>query len=393
MDRIHTFFCFSLEKIGEKGEAVVDVLRRSLIIFFIHKIWVSAASLYFVAHTHRFHTWKSYLQYSLIGNFAKWDSYWYISIAAHGYTKISAAFFPLYPAAMRYISGGFGVSYRAAGLLISNLSLLAALYFLGRLIERDYKADVFWRAGLLLVLFPTGFYLSSAYTEAMFLLWVTGCMYFSITQRWWLAGLFGMLASLTRNTGILMLFPVTYEYMRFVGWNWRKIRLNACAFLLIPFGLALYMFHLRSRLGDPLAFVHAQKYWHREFRFPWTTWLEGTRHLLISTRKGWGLIYRWISWTVATLELLGTGLALRLKLRGSYLFYLLPAVLIPLMSPNVLGEDYFYSIPRFFLTAFPLLITAAIVLARKPVFLIMLLASAAGQWYLMYHITVGHFVS
>ncbi|GIM47422.1 hypothetical protein DNHGIG_29710 [Collibacillus ludicampi] len=371
----------------------MHALRRAFFIFVVHKIWVTAASFYFVSHLHRTHTWKAFVKASLISNFAKWDSVWYIGIAAHGYTKVSAAFFPLYPLTIRVGSEWLGISYRSSGLLITNISLLLALFFLVRLIDLDYEEPVSWRAGLLLVLFPTGFYLSSVYTEAMFLMWTIGCMYYARMNQWWMAGLFGMFASLTRNTGILMLLPVAYEYMRQAGWKLRNIRFQACAMALIPLGLGLYMLHLLKRLGDPLAFVHAQQYWHREFRFPLSTWFEGTYHLTVTKRKGWRLIYRWMSWLAATLELAGTIFSVVLKMRGSYLVYLIPAVLIPLMSPNVAGEDYFYSIPRFFLTVFPLFLTAAILLARKLCFIVILVLSALGQVYLMYHITAGHFVS
>lgn len=349
-------------------------------------------SLACVVQLHPRQAWKWILQAAFYGNFTKWDAHWYMRIAECGYNKISAAFFPLYPLTIHWTAHAGAISLQAAGLLISHLSLFFALYFLLRLVEEEYSEEISWRTGMLLVLFPTAYYFSSVYTEAMFLLWTTGCFFFLRERRWLLASLFGLLATLTRNTGVLLFFPVAYEITKRLREQQRLTKECLYPFL-IPCGLAGFMFYLQIRMGDPLAFLHAQQHWHREFRFPWYTWWQGSREVWLSGKKGWSLYYQINEWLATQVELAGMAVSLFLPLPMRYLLYLVPAVLIPLLMPNEAKGDYFYSIPRFVLTAFPVFMAAGIILTRTRWFLLACFLSFAGQAYLLYQLTLGHFIS
>src|SRR6202011_3123241 len=71
----------------------------------------------------------------LVGPLARWDSYWYLHIAAAGYRPVgNAAFFPLYPLLCSACGWLIG-SALIAGVIISLASLLAALYLLWRLVS------------------------------------------------------------------------------------------------------------------------------------------------------------------------------------------------------------------------------------------------------------------
>src|SRR5919201_245966 len=82
-----------------------------------------------------------------------WDGRWYDQVARNGYLLVPGhqsdpAFFPFYPMLLR-LGSLLGLSYKDAGIALSNLVLLAgllALYRLGRefLPERDaFRARVF----------------------------------------------------------------------------------------------------------------------------------------------------------------------------------------------------------------------------------------------------------
>jgi Gpi18-like mannosyltransferase len=86
--------------------------------------------------------------------------------------------------------------------------------------------------------------------------------------HWWLAGLCGLLASLTRPIGLLLLLPFCYEYLRQRQFDLKKIRLDVLSGILIPVGIGLFSLYCAFRFHDPLAFSHAQAYWNRTLAIP-----------------------------------------------------------------------------------------------------------------------------
>jgi Gpi18-like mannosyltransferase len=126
------------------------------------------------------------------------------------------------------------------------------------------------RATLLLLVFPGSFFFSAFYTEGLFLLLVAGAFYFFLAQRYLLVGLLGMLASLTRPTGVLLfgIFGAALVWHRLRG---QRLPPAAMAIGLIPLGLGLYALLLYFHGQHPLSFATAQEYWGREAALPFTT--------------------------------------------------------------------------------------------------------------------------
>jgi hypothetical protein len=96
-----------------------------------------------------------------------------------------------------------------------------------------------------------------------------GCLYGLRRQHWWLAGVAGALASANRSSGVLLLIPFGYEYLRVRGFHPRRIRPDALWAALVPAGLAAYMIYTWVVLGDALRFEHAQDNWRRTLAWPW----------------------------------------------------------------------------------------------------------------------------
>jgi hypothetical protein len=218
---------------------------------------------------------------AFLGLLSKWDSEWYLYISTRGYyyagqEQAPVAFFPLYPLLMKIVYHLLNYNVHLSGLLISNGSFLVGLIFFYRLVE-DVYADSSYakRAIFYLCVFPASMFFSAIYTEGLFFLLITGCVYFARKRKWWLAGLFGLFASATRNLGVLLALWVSWEWLGSVGWNWRKPfafptwdalrkELSGVAgLLMIPGGLAAYMLYLWRTFGDPLAFLTTQKGWDR----------------------------------------------------------------------------------------------------------------------------------
>src|SRR6266705_2656959 len=150
---------------------------------------------------------------SLLTSWNHWDATNYVRIAQFGYQKVyDLAFFPLFPALIWTIGHLLGNwSYLLVGTVISNLALLGALFVMYQLAVESMGEQVAHRTLLYLCIFPTAFYFFAAYNESLFLLLTAGALLAMRRQRWWIAGILGFLASLTRSAGLLLVIPYLYE--------------------------------------------------------------------------------------------------------------------------------------------------------------------------------------
>jgi hypothetical protein len=208
---------------------------------------------------------------NLLFSWNRWDALWYEGIARSGYQSPTAtAFFPLYPLLIRLGTLPFGsdAAY-VVGLLVSNIAFFFLLWTLRVLAEQECGPEVASRATLYLAVFPTALFFFAPYNESLFVLLAVLCFLALRRERWWLAGLLGLLAALTRSAGIFLAVPFLVEYGSRHGWQWRRLRLDGLAIALIPLGLALYSVYCWLQFGDPLAFSHAQTHWGRELKWPW----------------------------------------------------------------------------------------------------------------------------
>src|SRR6266699_3054630 len=150
---------------------------------------------------------------ALLTSWNHWDAANFTRIAQNGYQTIyDTAFFPLFPLLIKCIAFLFGNNgYIAIGMILSNLALLGALFVLYQIATDALGEQIGRRTLLYLCLFPTAFYFFAPYTESLFLLF-TAASFLAMRRRHWLiAGIMGFLASLTRNSGLLLVFPYLYE--------------------------------------------------------------------------------------------------------------------------------------------------------------------------------------
>ncbi len=214
-----------------------------------------------------------------------WDTAYFSHIARFGYYQLHVAgFFPLYPILERALMFVTQDSL-TAGLIVSNVAELFMFTALYRLVKEDFNGERAYFAVLYFAIFPSAFFFSAAYSESVFLCLSVLSFYHMRHGRWWLAGLFGFLASLTRPDGMFLLAPFCYEYLsriwiqqggtarllfakdQLVRWV-KGLRLNILIGLCIPAGIALYAAYCYVHFHDPLAFVHSHAAWGRTLRFP-----------------------------------------------------------------------------------------------------------------------------
>jgi Gpi18-like mannosyltransferase len=285
---------------------------------------------------------------------------------------------------------------------VSLACYAGAMVMLFKLTEELLGSRVALWSVVFISVFPTALFFQAVYSESLFLLLTVLSFWWARRGRWPLAGLAGLLAVLTRSSGVVLLLPLAVMWweqrrggeLRLPGGPAagpaapvrRPSGLSAAWLLLVPAGLVVYMAYLWRAFGDPLLFGAVQAYWGRELTLPTTaiwrgtvTAVSGVRWLaahgvgpILGTRLPSGGLD---SDVVANLlEFCGFAAALAMlaacwrRLPAAYTLYALAALLFPLVYSTTARP--LYSLPRFILVVFPLFIGAAAVLVRH----------RAGRW-------------
>jgi len=291
----------------------------------------------------------------------KWDTRHYLNIAANGYQvegeeRMLLVFYPLYPLAIRLFHLVIE-SYFWSAIAVSLTSLIAATYFLSRLVLFESSDAVLARDSVkYLLIFPFSFFLSAAYAESLFLLLTILTFYFCRRDQWLPAGIAAMLAALTRNQGVLLLLPLGIEVIcrsRFdKASRMILIKRSACA-LLVLVGFGIYLCINKWLSGDWFAFVKYQtENWHNNFGF-------FADNMEIGFRRIFGPGVRWVLGTwlpeFCVFFVAATFLAASArKLAPSYIVYAV-AYLVISYSPTLLLSG-----SRYVAALFPLFIAMAL---------------------------------
>jgi len=328
-----------------------------------------------------------------------WDGQVYLAIAGEGYYDVyydvdspspePTAFFPFFPLLMR-LGAALGGPAALWGVLISLVATFCALYFMYRIAEKHWGQKVARSTVLTFAFFPTAFFLNAVYSEALFVAFAAGSYWAAYVRRdLFLAGLWGALAAATRNSGVLLLIPLGYLWLRNRSeFGWRGLWQLA----LVPAGLLGYMIFLWYEFGDPLMFANAQTTgWGRELTNPlanlehaWTSAAEGLKYVLdpatlfldpspfpaLPAANAVNIIF-----LVLFLVLMGIGFAILPPGLSGYTFLvMLPALLMPGTHQPLM------SLPRFLLGAFPLFFVLGYLLSysRVALYLWLLVSASLG---------------
>ncbi len=209
--------------------------------------------------------WTGPTSSAAINMWSHFDGSWYLSIARDGYHfspgASNAAFAPLYPMLMRIVGQLFGGSNAAmllAGILISNIALLAAVAYLVSLMQLEGHDDAAARAAWYLLIFPTSFFFSAVYPMSLFLALATGAFHHARRGRWSIAAMLTALATLSRPDGVLLSAGLALEYFL---QHRLAIRRDILWLASGPVALLAWMAFQWRQFGNPLAFVAAQRQW------------------------------------------------------------------------------------------------------------------------------------
>ncbi|MGB8646403.1 MAG: mannosyltransferase family protein [Anaerolineae bacterium] len=239
----------------------------------------------------------------LIEPWARWDTLWYLRIAARGYstTDLTGGFFPLYPLLIRGLSFVIPNPLLCA-LIISTLATLGAALVFYRLAQDCLGEMTARRALLYWLLFPTSFYFLGGYAESLCVLMTLLSLRAARQGRWGWAGLAGAFAALARPPGFLILVPLGIEWLQARGSTYERVR-RAAPLTLVPIALALYMLYLYWQFNDPFFWLNA---WHNVTIMPWDMAFKTLQFILAGVALPNNLID--FSFTVLVLGLTGIGI-------------------------------------------------------------------------------------
>jgi len=309
----------------------------------------------------------------VMNEFNRWDAPHYLDLAKNWYVSNTTAdaynfivFFPLYPAVIQLTTLDFAYAGLSA-LIVSNVCSIAAFIYLWKLTKLDFDESVAQKAVLFLGIFPTAYFLSAPYTEGLFFALAIASVYYARLAKWPFAGILGMLASLTRIAGLLLLPTLLVEYLYQKGWRLRKINLrkidaNILWVAFVVLGLLIYLNINIQVTGNPFTFLEIQR----------THWFN-TIDPITGLTRAYGNISSPFpgSITIGAAPivfalggiLVVAGGFLR-RLRPSYIMYLLLTWML------AVSTGWWISVPRYVMAMFPMFILLASVSRRKTVTLL-----------------------
>jgi hypothetical protein len=302
------------------------------------------------------------------------DGTWYRSIAEHGYGPVSSGalrFFPLFPITVRGLHLIVPLSWSLSTVLVANAAAFGAAMALYLLVTRDLHDRLLAsRSVWLLCLGPASFVLVFGYAESLFLLLAIGTLWSLRRQSFWWAALFGLLASLTRPIGVLLVLPALVE----VVLRWRRGPADRSASSLLAVGAPLLGF-----LGFcSWSAVHYGDFWapmriqeesshHGGLSDPVVVTTHALNQVLHGHHLGTGLHVAWIALSLVLLVV-----AFR-RLPLSYGVLATAIVLVAISGSNL------DSFERYMLSAFPLTIAAATLMRSVRVATVVLIATGAAM--------------
>ncbi len=233
----------------------------------------------------------------LTGILAKWDVGYYLTLAAHGYPAHAAgtaqtanrafyAFGPLYPALVRVTHDVTRVGYVTSSELVSTAGLVVALAALWKLVDLEVDRRAADAACVMLLAWPTAFFLVSTYPESVTLAVATLAFLAVRRGHFVAAGLLAAAAAMGKYYLVLLVVPLAMEVWfaprdraawragRDLEWL-SPLRVTAARMVAVaaPTVLALvaWVAYQKAHFGEWLAFVKSQAQWQRHAGWPWTS--------------------------------------------------------------------------------------------------------------------------
>jgi Gpi18-like mannosyltransferase len=321
----------------------------------------------------------------LANPWAHWDAVYYVRLATNGYgpyvhgpDHTGLAFLPLYPLLLA-LPIHLGLPAYAVSMGLATLCAVIAFAALAVLVARDFGTDVAARTVTLVAATPAALFLGLGYSESLYFA-LSLCGFVALRRaRWTVAALLFALAAVTRPTGVLLALPYLVEWL----YRYRRAPRAGLRHLapvgLLPLALGLVALYDAGLGASPLAYLQVEHTaWHQSWAWPWVTITRqisalGTLGVAGSSLLPVGLLN--LAAAVLAVPLLALAVC---RLPRSYAVYAL-AVYVMVTSVSS-GAPYYgrdvahpFMLPlisthRYLLIAFPLAISAALLVKRRSLF-------------------------
>jgi Gpi18-like mannosyltransferase len=280
----------------------------------------------------------------LLSLWQRFDTNWYLKIATAGYSNDgSTVYFPLYPFLIKLLS--YLMDPLLAGILISNLALIGVLGMLYRLTARIADHSTARRTVIYLLVFPTAFFLFSAYTESLFMFFVLASLEAACQGKWNGSVVWSFLAALTRLQGVLIVIPLAFLLWRELKeTSLRHMVLRGAVLTVVPLATISFMvFTDLSLISTYQGKLQARFVW------PW----ENIGAAFSLLKDGNGSLIDILN-LAFTFGLIGITIFIWKKLPFEYFLYSLLMFVAPLFRMTI--SQPLVSMGRYALVVFPIFI-------------------------------------
>lgn len=330
-------------------------IDKNILTYFV--IWM--LSLTFISYLGYFIQSGATLE-GFITKLGNWDGAHYLDIAKNGYREdYQYAFFPLFPLILRLISQ-VTQNYFATAIFLNLTATLLAISIFFKLVQLEFNKKIAEKSVIFLLAFPTSFYLLTAYSEGLFLLFVSLAFYFFKKDKFLYSVIFASLASATRLAGLAVVLALLFEILlnrKLKGKNW--------LILLAPSGFVSYCVYLYISVGDPFYFLTAQLHWLRTLSVPGMAIWDNLRIISFP-----GFVFRYPTLAINLIfTIFGIGMVIRSFrfLPPLYGIYGIISLILPLATSTLM------SMPRFLLPIFPIFVLMALIKNKYATFTFQLL--------------------
>lgn len=248
-------------------ETTLKILKLVLISRFWVALWAYMGDF---VHSipHVCYVWKG-VENLWLRPWTCFDSEMYLRIAQQGYERTLEGFYPLYPLLLRILGGQGETLESLMGVVVSNLAFLGAVLLFFALIRKKYSEKIAWTGIFLLCFYPSSVIFSAVYTESLFLFLSLAAFYFAESKKWYLAGIFGCLAGLTRNFGFLITAAFLIDYWMTHRRNQERFKIGEMIFLFFPlFNFILVQSHAYILTGTLLGCNIGTRFFSLSFWVP-----------------------------------------------------------------------------------------------------------------------------
>ena len=322
---------------------------------------------------------------AIFGLWHQWDSKHYFDLAENGYglpgESTTLVLPPLLSTLIR-ITSWFTGSLMGGGVLVATLISFLPGLLLFHLARHDLGEEDAFRAALVLLLFPTSFFIHIVYTEGLFLTTVLGAFLAARRGNWKVVAIFGVLAGLTRINAFVLAPALLAEAW---GPSSKGRWFRVLASLSVGIGIGVYLAINQAVAGDPFAFMHVQKdAFFRTFAWPWDGAIEV---LKLSSIGGTNSMLNGVLQLVCIPAILVACAAAASKQRLSYAIWVIGNTLV------FTAQGFWISVPRLILVLFPAFIWLAPKVAGPVTSILWFAASTAFLSFLAGQFAQGWWVS